>query len=402
MNKYLAMLVALVVTMFTANAFAFTPPPAPDHGFYVYDGTGKLTATQISALNHKIDRISQATKNELGIAFLQSLDGADISDAANATFRNWGIGKHGLDNGVLIMLSLKEHKSRIETGKGVGGEITDIQAKQILDGMRPSLRNGDFFAAFNQALDQTSSLLDSRANAQQRLTPMVNPTQAQQDAANRLAQQQGVQQPYQPNAQTNTPAPQQSSGGHGFLIFLGILAGLGVISFLLWLAFRNRDDEDSYSVRSYTPPSYDPPPAPRYTPPAPVHHTHHTTTSHVSARPSVPLTPSYTPPPAPAYVAPAPTPVPVEDNSDAIAAAAAAASAAALLAEEREEERRRERREREEREEERRAERRREEESSSSSSSSSFDWGSSSSGGSDSGGGFGGGDSGGGGASSDW
>lgn len=73
MSKYLSILVALVVTLFTANALAFTPPPAPQKGWYVYDGTGQLTATQISALNHKIERISQSTKNEFGIAFSRAL-----------------------------------------------------------------------------------------------------------------------------------------------------------------------------------------------------------------------------------------------------------------------------------------------------------------------------------------
>jgi len=42
-----------------------------------------------------------------------------------------GIGKTGLDNGVLVLIAMAEHEWRIEIGYGVGGDITDIEAKFI-------------------------------------------------------------------------------------------------------------------------------------------------------------------------------------------------------------------------------------------------------------------------------
>jgi len=400
MNKYLSILVALMVTLFTVNALAFTPPSAPVQGWYVSDGTGQLTTTQISALNNKIKRISDATHNEFGLVFLQSLNGATIEDASYATFRAWGIGKHGLDNGVLIMLSLKEHKSRIETGKGVGGEITDLQAKQILDGMRPALRSGNFFAAFNQALDGCSQLLESRANV---ATPPSAPPPATQ------------QQPATPAVNGQPTVQQSSGGGLGVLgIFFLVLLGLGVAgtTFYFFVIAPNQEEErrrkeeanrvarqrELYrQSQAAARPTYTPP----FTPP--VHHTTHHTTKHVVSRPSAPLIPSV---PAEDTVVDRPS---IPSTSNSISAAVAAA---ALLESEQEEERRRarERKHEEERAEARRREREREEERAAERrrqddedrNSSSFDWGGGSSGGSDSGGGFGGGSSGGGGASSDW
>src|SRR5258708_2462043 len=178
MKKYLSLLVALTVTLFAASSFAFTAPPAPATGWYVYDGTGRMSTVQISALNNKINRVSQATHNEFGVALVQSLDGDTIEDATYVTFKKWGIGKHGLDNGILIMVSLKDHKSRIETGKGVGGEITDLQSKKIQDNtMRPRLQKGDFAGAFSATIDDLSALMDSRANqTATQLPPPSSPT----------------------------------------------------------------------------------------------------------------------------------------------------------------------------------------------------------------------------------
>jgi uncharacterized membrane protein YgcG len=165
MKKYFNLVVALVAMLFAGNSFAYNPPPAPAQGWYVVDQTGKLSEAQKTALNLKIDQVSKTTKNEFGILLLNTMDGDNIEDVAYTTFNTWGIGKRGLDNGVLIVVSLQERKSRIETGKGVGGEVTDLQSKQILDNtLRPFLKKGDFAGGFNATLDALSSLIESRHN----------------------------------------------------------------------------------------------------------------------------------------------------------------------------------------------------------------------------------------------
>lgn len=93
------------------------------------------------------------------------MDGDNIEDVAYTTFNSWGIGKRGLDNGCLIVVSLAERKSRIETGKGVGGEVTDVQALNILKTkLNPHLKSGDFAGGFHATLDELGSLIESRHN----------------------------------------------------------------------------------------------------------------------------------------------------------------------------------------------------------------------------------------------
>jgi|SRR5579859_467522 len=213
MNKFILSLFIFAITIFTINAFAFTAPPAPDRGWYVVDQTGRMTASEIDSLNQKILRVSQATHNEFGVALIQSLDGDSIEDAAYSTFQKWGIGKHGLDNGVLIIVSLKDRKSRIETGKGVGGEITDIQSKQILDNtMRPKLKVGHFAEAFGAAIDDLGGLMESRAN--QKSTPIT------------------------PTVTTSSTSTNQTSSPIWLLLMLGLL--LMAVVIIVWNSLTNR------------------------------------------------------------------------------------------------------------------------------------------------------------------
>jgi uncharacterized protein len=229
MNKYFGILVALMVTLFTFGASAYTPPPAPANGWYVVDQAGKLSDSQMKLLNQKIDRVSKATKNEFGILLLQDMGGDNIEDVANATFKAWGVGKKGLDNGCLIVVAIKERKSRIETGKGVGGEITDLQANDIIrKNLNPHLKAGDFYGAFDDTLNAISGLMESRMN--QKAEP--KPVQAVPVAAVPAA---------------DIPANTNSSGsGFGLGLFLVLGAAGLIIAFLVMAAnARSRREEEA-------------------------------------------------------------------------------------------------------------------------------------------------------------
>lgn len=409
MNKFVTMLVALVVTLFAMNALAFNPPPAPARGGYVVDQTGKLSDSQIQQLNRKIDQISKSTKNEFGILFLRDMGGDNIEDVANSTFRSWGVGKHGLDNGCLIVVSLKERKSRIETGKGVEGDVPDLRAHDILqNNLNPHLKRGDFYGGFDDTLSALASLIESRHN--QKAEPRPINTESSPTTP-------------QPSTQTKprsggcsiAAAPGTSDSGGGFWIILSLLGGVGLASWYLVrrarlraqaeaeaeleaerarqrrVAARQKEEADARRERLRV-----------MSIPTPV-----------VAVPAVPQRTSAPPTTRPAV----PRPTPRATVSSIPPAAAATAAASALASQEalqaklrRERDEQAAAKRRRERDEEDRRKRQREEDdrrsSSSSSSYSSYSSGSSSSdyssGGGSSGGGFGGGDSGGGGSSSDW
>lgn len=114
MNKFIMMVVALVTTFFATGAMAFTPPPPPADGRHIVDQASKLTPEQFSMLEKRIESMNSSTKNEFGVLILSSMDGSNIEDVANATFKSWGVGKRGLDNGVLLVISVAERKSLLK------------------------------------------------------------------------------------------------------------------------------------------------------------------------------------------------------------------------------------------------------------------------------------------------
>lgn len=161
MKKYmllLAITIAAIVVSF--NSFAFTPPTPTG---YVTDLAGKLSDSQLKQLNSKLEDLNKSTKNEFAGLIIPSLNGESIEDVANSTFKSWKIGKAGIDNGVLVVIAIAERKSRIETGKGVEGDLTDLQANDILKNtLAPYLKRGDFYGGLNATFDSLSSTIESR------------------------------------------------------------------------------------------------------------------------------------------------------------------------------------------------------------------------------------------------
>ncbi|MGM0368277.1 MAG: TPM domain-containing protein [Actinomycetota bacterium] len=64
---------------------------------------------------------------------MESLEGITIEQYAVGLFQDWGIGKQGTDNGILMLASTEEKEVRIEVGYGLEFVITGLEAGNILE-----------------------------------------------------------------------------------------------------------------------------------------------------------------------------------------------------------------------------------------------------------------------------
>jgi uncharacterized protein len=121
---------------------------------YVNDFAHVLDPASARALENYCANLERVTGVQMAIVLVDSLDGEPIEDAANRLFREWGVGKKGKDEGILMMLAVKDRKSRAEVGYGLEPVITDGDAGSILRGVRPILRQGNYGGALLAAAEQ--------------------------------------------------------------------------------------------------------------------------------------------------------------------------------------------------------------------------------------------------------
>ncbi len=155
-----AWVVAFVALFVSRAAFAFTPPAIEGP---VTDPSHILQESEKSALNQKLRAYKNGAGFEVAVFLTSSLNGEAIEDVAYTTARTWGVGDKEKDNGVLLLISTGDRKIRIETGKGVGGSLTDLQSNDIIrNRIAPEMKAGRVAAAVNAGIDGIAQALGGK------------------------------------------------------------------------------------------------------------------------------------------------------------------------------------------------------------------------------------------------
>ncbi|OGX17244.1 MAG: hypothetical protein A3K83_02070, partial [Omnitrophica WOR_2 bacterium RBG_13_44_8b] len=72
-----------------------------------------------------IEELEQKTSCEIAVVTIDSIAPYDENAYARLLFDNWKPGKKGKDNGVLVLLAVRQRRWRIETGYGIEGVLPD-------------------------------------------------------------------------------------------------------------------------------------------------------------------------------------------------------------------------------------------------------------------------------------
>ncbi len=133
-----------------------TPPKL--EGFVV-DTSGTLSSAARTGVDRELAAFKANTGWSIVVFVTKSLDGDSIEDAAYLVFNTWKIGDATKDNGILLLVAPTEHLIRIETGKGAGGAITDLQANDIIRRMTPLMAESRVDVAVQLAITELQALV---------------------------------------------------------------------------------------------------------------------------------------------------------------------------------------------------------------------------------------------------
>jgi len=144
-----AAVAALALFCAPASAFAKYQPPKLERA--VVDEANALDDAAEARLVARLDALREQKGFAIVVFLPKSLEGLTVADVAYDTFNTWGVGAAGKDDGVLLVVAPTERKMWIETGKGVGDRLTDVQASRIYrDVMTPLLKANDIEGAVDQ------------------------------------------------------------------------------------------------------------------------------------------------------------------------------------------------------------------------------------------------------------
>lgn len=153
-----------------STAAAYTSPGKPE-GF-VNDFAHVLSVSDRQTIEAKLQILKQSSGAEIAVVTISSLGDETVETYAVKLFQEWGIGQKGKDNGLLILVATNDRQARIEVGYGLEGDITDLQAGNIIrQVMIPAFKNNDYAAGISGAVDAVAGILSKSPEAAQYSEP---------------------------------------------------------------------------------------------------------------------------------------------------------------------------------------------------------------------------------------
>ena len=168
-NKFFITLFGFIFSAFfmslfvTSTVTALEVPDAPKLTSPIVDKANVLSISEYKTLTEKINNLHKEKSLELGILIISSLEDESLEGYSLKVARKWGIGEKYKSNGALILIAIKEHKIRIEVGRGLEEFITDAEAGRIIRNlMAPEFQKSHYASGISLALDEIEAQTENR------------------------------------------------------------------------------------------------------------------------------------------------------------------------------------------------------------------------------------------------
>jgi len=138
--------------------------PLPEVHHRVIDTTGTLTADQSARLESQLAAFEQRKGSQVAVVIVPTTRPEAIEQYSIRLAEKLKVGRKNVDDGVILLLALQDHKVRIEVGNALEGPIPDSVADRIIrEVMAPHFRAGDFYGGLSAGSAALMKLIDGEA-----------------------------------------------------------------------------------------------------------------------------------------------------------------------------------------------------------------------------------------------
>ena len=122
---------------------------------YVNDFENVLSLEEVTKLENLLINYEKQTYNELVIVTISKTENEiDFDTYALDLSKNWGVGKRGKDNGLVIVILNQLGRIRICTGTGTEKILTDEICNTILEeNIIPNFKNGEIYNGIESGIN---------------------------------------------------------------------------------------------------------------------------------------------------------------------------------------------------------------------------------------------------------
>lgn len=155
----------ILILCFLGIGVTATELDYPSSVGWVNDFANVISADDKRQMSNLVQELNDKTKVEIAVVTLPTIGEEAVETYAVKLFEKWKLGEKGKDNGILILLAVKERKVKIEVGYGLEGVIPDGLAGQIIDQtMIPYFKTGDFSSGLKNGAMEVVRIITQEYN----------------------------------------------------------------------------------------------------------------------------------------------------------------------------------------------------------------------------------------------
>lgn len=160
-----AVLMAGLWLVFAGNRSAEAVDVPPLTGRIV-DLAHVLPPALLDQLSGDLQAHEAKTTNQVAVLIIPSLEGEPLFDLSHRVATSWLLGRKGTDNGVLLLIAIKDRKIRLEVGYGLEGVLTDARSAQIIrHEIVPKFRAGEIPAGITAGVQAVLKTIEGTYRA---------------------------------------------------------------------------------------------------------------------------------------------------------------------------------------------------------------------------------------------
>jgi uncharacterized protein len=127
--------------------------PFPPEGI-VTDQADLLTDDEAAAITARIASFEETTGHQIAVVTTASLGGIDIGEYTDNLGNAWGVGRAGINDGMVLLLAPNERQARISVADGLLERLPDSMSEQIMQRyLLPNFKRGRYYEGIDSAID---------------------------------------------------------------------------------------------------------------------------------------------------------------------------------------------------------------------------------------------------------
>lgn len=160
---------AAATLLLTTSAAALDVPPLTGR---IVDLAHVLPNSTTESLTAQLTAHETQSSNQVAVLIVPSLEGEPLEEFSHRVATTWKLGQKGTDNGVLLLVAMKERKVRIEVGYGLEGVLTDIRSAHIIrNEIVPRFRAGDIPGGVTGGINAIVKTIEGTYQASEKAVP---------------------------------------------------------------------------------------------------------------------------------------------------------------------------------------------------------------------------------------